>query len=70
MMVRSLRKFTFIKNLKKISGYWCNMISEDFLKMGINITDEHIVQMHELVYKKLIKSKVYCTSFEELEQLK
>ena len=46
------------------------MISEDFLKMGINITDEHIVQMHELVYKKLIKSKVYCTSFEELEQLK
>ena len=34
------------------------------------MTNEQILQMHELDYKKLIRSKVKSTSFEELEQLK
>ena len=41
------------------------MISEDFHKNGIDMTDEQIVQMQEIDYKKLIKSKVNCTAFNE-----
>ena len=53
-----------------VPGDWCQMVSNDFNKMGIHMTDEHIAQMHEGDYKKLIKNKVYHTAFEELELLK
>ena len=34
------------------------------------MTDEQILQMTELDYKKLIKSKVLSTAYDELKQLK
>ena len=39
-----------------LPGDWCQMVSNDFNKMGIHMTDEHIAQMHEGDYKKLIKN--------------
>ena len=46
------------------------MYLEDFFKMSINITDEQILQMIALDYKKLIKNKVLRTAYDKLEQLK
>ena len=40
-----------------LPGDWCQMVSNDFNKMGIHMTDEHIAQMHEGDYKKLIKKQ-------------
>ena len=48
----------------------CQLIAKDIDKMDIHISDDHIAQMHESEYKKLIKRKVYDTAFIELEQLK
>ena len=68
--MRSLRKFTIVKKRNPLPGDWCNMVSEDFLKTSINMTDEQILHITELDYKKLIKSKVLSTAYDELEQLK
>ena len=53
-----------------LPGDLCNMVSKDFFKMSINMTDDQILQMTALDYKKLIKSKVLRTAYDELEQLK
>ena len=64
------KKVYLCQKRNPLPGDWCVMISEDFYKMGIDMTDEQIVQMQELDYKKLIKNKVNSTAFNELEQLK
>ena len=64
------KKVYLCQKRNPLPGDWCGMISEDFLKMGIVLTDEQIVQMQEVDYKKLIKSRVNITAFNELEQLK
>ena len=53
-----------------VPGDWCKLVSEDFDKMGLNMSDELIAQIPEAEYKKLIKSKVNETAFKELENLK
>ena len=59
------KKVYLCQKRNPLPGDWCVMISEDFYKMGINMTDDQIVQMQEIDYKKLIKSKVNCTAFNE-----
>ena len=53
-----------------VPGDWCKLVSEDFDKIGLNMSDELIAQIPEDEYKKLIKSKVNETAFKELENLK
>ena len=64
------RKVYLCQKKNPLPGDWCHLISEDFEKINMHISDEIIVQMDEADYKKLIKRNVYETAFNELQQLK
>ena len=64
------RKVYLCQKSSPVPGDWCHLISEDFEKMNIHMSDDMITQMHETEYKKLIKRNVYETAFNELQQLK
>ena len=64
------KKVYLCQKSNPLPGDLCQLIAEDFDKMDIHMSDDHIAQMHESEYKKLIKRKVYYTAFMELEQLK
>ena len=53
-----------------LSGDWCQLLTDDFDKMNINMTDDIRSQMPELEYMKLVKRTVYDTVFIELQLLK
>ena len=64
------KKVYLCQKSNPLPGDLCQLIAEDFDKMDIHMSDDHIAQMHESEYKKLIQRKVYYTAFMELEQLK
>ena len=52
-----------------LSGDWCNLVAEDFNKIGLHISDEHIAQLNDVDYKQLIRKKVHETALQDLYQL-
>ena len=53
--MRSQGKFIFIrKKPTALPEDWCPLISEDFDKMGVNISNEKIAQMQKVYYYKLL----------------
>jgi hypothetical protein len=53
-----------------LPGDWCTLVSEDFQKMDLNMSDEIIARMSEGDYRDIVKSKVKETAWKELETLK
>ena len=64
------RKVYLCQKSSPLPGDWCQLVADDFMKMNIHMSDDIISQMPELEYKKLIKSAVYDTAFNELQLLK
>ena len=58
------------QKLNPLPGDWSLKIQEDFEIIGLMMNDKEIEDMTENDYKKLIKSKVRQTAFNELEALK
>jgi hypothetical protein len=64
------RKVYQCQKRSPLPGDWCKLVAEDFIKMGLNMSDEVIAQIPEGDYKDLIKSNVHETDGKELETLK
>ena len=53
-----------------LPGDWCQLVAEDFNKMDLHMSDEHIETMLVSDYKKLIKNKAHDVAFQEIQALK
>ena len=58
------KKVYLCQKSNPLPGDWCQLLSNEFEKMYIHMTDKHISKMPEGEYKKLIKTKsiLYCIS--------
>ena len=51
-------------------GDWCELVMQDFIEMGLHISDEQIAGMPSDDYKTLIKEAVQEKAFKDLQNLK
>ena len=51
-----------------VPGDWCQLVATDFNMIDLHMIDEYVAQMQVYEYKKLIKSKVHDTAFNELKE--
>ena len=56
MRMRSPTKDTSVRKEAPLPGDWCTLVSEDFQKMGLNMSDEIIARMSEGDYRDIVKS--------------
>ena len=51
-------------------GDWCEKVREDFKKVGLHMTDEHVAAMDSDTYKNIIKNTLRGAAFKDLELIK
>ena len=64
------KKIYLCQKAKPSPGDWSKIVDEDFLEIGLNISEDFIENISMLDYKALIKSKVRETAFKSLEATK
>ena len=64
------KKIYRCQKVKPSPGDWCKLVDEDFLEIGLNISEDFIENISMLDYKALIKSKVREAAFKSLEATK
>ena len=51
-------------------GNWCETVREDFKKVGLHMTDEHVSAMDSDTYENMIKNTIRGAALKDLELIK